>query len=165
MTDKWSALTALNETRSPLREQALKHFSERYANNHLVVDKWLSLEARHANFETLKRVQSLLSHDLYDPKNPNKIRALLGTFATQNPTAFHHPSGSAYEFLASQILVIDRINPQVAARLVSAFQKWPRYKRPLRDLMKDQLRRIVEMKGVSVDVTELVSKSLNDETT
>ncbi|MEQ9445012.1 MAG: aminopeptidase N [Rhodospirillaceae bacterium] len=164
MTDKWSALSALNETISPLRAQALEHFSEHYANNHLVVDKWLSLEARHASRETLARVQSLLSHKLYDPKNPNKIRALLGTFATQNPTALHNPSGSAYDFLASQILIIDQINPQVAARLVSAFQKWPRYKQPLNNLMKDQLKRIAEAKDVSVDVTELVSKSLQDAT-
>ncbi len=165
MTDKWSALAALNETISPLREQALEHFSKHYENNHLVVDKWLSLEARHTSLETLERVKALLSHELYDHKNPNKIRALIGTFATQNPAVFHHASGSSYDFLASQILIIDRINPQVAARLVSAFQKWPRYKHPLSSLMKDQLKRIAATKNISLDVTEITSKSLHDVTT
>ncbi len=165
MTEKWSALIALNETTSPLRKQALRQFSEQYADNHLVVDKWLSLEARHTSLETLERVKTLLSHELYDQKNPNKIRALLGTFATQNPTAFHHSSGAAYDFLASQILAIDRINPQVAARLVSSFQKWPRYKDPLRSLMETQLKRIAATKDISIDVKELVSKSLQDVTT
>ena len=127
MTDRWSALHCLNDIECKQRSDALAHFSARYADEPLVLDKWLSLEAKSATEGTLERVKKLLTHPSYNGKNPNRIRALVGSFANGNAIGFHNGRGDGYKFVADQILEINQFNPQVAARLAGAFQKWKRY--------------------------------------
>jgi len=161
MTDLWAALEALNQSESSERLQALASFHDRFENNALVLDKWLTLEAAHPKQETLTRVQELLTHRNYDNRNPNRIRALLATFAFGNANAFHQKNGEGYEFIVDQILEIDGFNPQTAARLAGAFQQWARYEVGFRDRMRDALGAIAEASRLSQDVKEIVLKSLD----
>jgi aminopeptidase N len=109
---------------------------------------------------TLETVKALTRHPAFTIKNPNKVRALIGAFAQGNPARFHDPSGAGYEFLADHVMAIDPMNPQIAARLVSAFTLWKRYDEKRKALMKEQLERILKTPGLSKDVYEIVSKSL-----
>lgn len=161
MTDLWAALEALNHTEAPERRLALDAFHDRYKNNALVLDKWLTLEAAHPHPDTLVRVQSLLEHPSYESRNPNRIRALLATFAFGNAVGFHQESGKGYEFVADRILEIDGFNPQSAARLAGAFQQWARYGGGFKDRMKQSLQGIATTVGMSQDVKEIVIKSLD----
>jgi aminopeptidase N len=160
MTDRLAALQALNNHKSPLRKKALDNFQERYCNDQLVLDKWLFLEASHPYTDTLDRVKNLLSHTSFNIENPNKIRSLLGTFANYNATAFHNTSGQGYKFIADQVIIIDKFNPQASARLASAFQQWSNYKESYSVLMKNELIRIINTKNISKNLTEIVLKSL-----
>jgi len=139
----------------------MAYFHERYAEDPLVLDKWFSLEAMSARPGALPRVQNLLNHPKYDQNNPNRIRALIGTFALKNATAFHDQSGSGYSFVADQIIEIDAFNPQVAARLAGSFQKWKRFDKPRQALMQDELVRMSRHKNASKDLLEIVSKLLD----
>ena len=162
MTDRWSALQSLNETSSELRRTALDTFEKQFYDNDLVLDKWLTLEASYTRGSVLERVKTLLSHPRYNNQNPNRIRALIGTFAMNNATGFHCVSGRGYRFVADQIISIDKFNPQSAARMASAFQHWKRYSAEREDLMREQLLRILDTNGLSDDVAEIVGKSLGN---
>ncbi|HKJ73515.1 MAG TPA: aminopeptidase N C-terminal domain-containing protein, partial [Alphaproteobacteria bacterium] len=105
-------------------------------------------------------VKKLLDHPAYDGRNPNKVRALVGAFCFNNPAGFHDVSGEGYEFLASRVLALDPVNPQVAARLAGALGRWRKYDPARQDLMKVALERIVANPNLSKDVYEIVSKSL-----
>ena len=102
----------------------------------------------------------LTAHPAFDPRTPNRLRALVATFATGNPARFHDPSGGGYRFLADQILTVDGFNPSVAARLVDSLGQWRRYAPELGALMRGELERISRAPGVSKNVYELASKSL-----
>ncbi len=162
MTDRIDALAVLNQINVPEREEALAAFYERFKDDHLVVNKWLSVQAACPLPGTLATVRRLLSHPSFDLKNPNKLRALIGVFSLSNPANFHAPDGSGYEFLADQILAINAFNPQVAARLVPPLGRWRRFDSARQALMKQQLERIAGAVHVSRDVAELVLKSLRD---
>ena len=108
----------------------------------------------------LGRVLALTAHPDFDVKNPNRMRALVQSFASGNPARFHDPSGAGYRFLADQILTVDGFNPSVAARLVEPLGGWRRYRPDLGALMREQLERIVAYKGLSKNVYELASKAL-----
>jgi aminopeptidase N len=101
----------------------------------------------------------LLDHPLFSIRNPNRVRALIGAFA-RNPVGFHEKAGRGYAFVADQILRLDSLNPQVAARLVKAFARWRRHEPARRELMRTQLERIAGTAGISRDVYEIASKSL-----
>ena len=161
MTDRWSALHCLNDIECKQRSDALAHFSARYADEPLVLDKWLSLEAKSATEGTLERVKKLLTHPSYNGKNPNRIRALVGSFANGNAIGFHNGRGDGYKFVADQILEINQFNPQVAARLAGAFQKWKRYGGGRNNLMKTELERMGREKALSQDVKDIVTRSLS----
>jgi len=103
-----------------------------------------------------------MGHPAFQLKNPNKVRALLGSFAAGNPSCFHDSSGRGYTFLAEQILALDPLNPQIAARLAARLGRGGRYEAHRRELMRSQLERILSGKKVSRDVYEVVSKSLQD---
>jgi len=160
MTDRLCALQALNNHKSPLRDNALKDFHDRYCNDSLVLDKWLFLEASHPYRETLDRVKTLLSHNNFNIENPNKIRSLLGAFANSNATAFHQTSGEGYKFIADQVIIIDQFNPQASAKLAGAFQQWRRHENSYSARMKNQLTRIANIKKLSKNLNEIVIKSL-----
>ena len=105
-------------------------------------------------------VRSLAIHPAFDIKNPNNVYALISAFCHQNPVRFHAADGSGYAFLAEQVLVVDALNPQVAARLVRALERWRRYDSRRQELMSKQLDKIRKKPGVSKDVMEIVTKSL-----
>ncbi len=160
MTDRMDALAILNQIETAEREEALAVFYERFKNDHLVVNKWLSVQAMCPLPGALATVRKLMTHPSFDLKNPNKLRAVIGAFSLSNPANFHAADGSGYDFLAEQILVVDKFNPQVAARLVPPLGRWRRFDASRRALMKSQLERIAGTPQISRDVGELVSKSL-----
>jgi aminopeptidase N len=161
MTDSLAALKiAVNSVYKDLQEQAdwmLEAFYGRWQNEPLVVNLWLSVQAAAAT-KALKRVTSLMAHPAYDGKNPNKIRALVGVFS-QNLTQFHALSGEGYEFLARQVVQLDQLNPQIAARLIAPLTKWQRQDASRQAMMVTHLRWIAAH-TLSNDLFEVVTKSL-----
>jgi aminopeptidase N len=160
MTDRLAALTCLANSTLPQREIAMTSFYEQFRDNPLVVDKWFTVQASSSRADALAQVQRLLRHPDFALTNPNRVRALVGAFAHGNPARFHDPSGAGYAFLADQVLALDPLNPQVAARMVSALSRWRRYDGGRQGLMRAQLERIQAQAGLSRDVGEIVSKSL-----
>jgi aminopeptidase N len=160
MTDAMGGLTALMLLGGDGFEAALADFYARWRREPLVIDKWFAIQARAPAEDALGRVLALTAHPDFDAKNPNRLRALVQTFASANPARFHDPSGDGYRFLADQILAIDGFNPMVAARLVEPLGGWRRYVPALGSLMRAQLQRIVDTPGLSKNVFELASRSL-----
>ncbi|QLQ31274.1 MAG: aminopeptidase N [Candidatus Thiothrix singaporensis] len=160
MTDAMAALSVLSRIDCPQREAALQHFHDRWQQDSLVMDKWFALQASAPLPGTLQQVQQLMRHALFDLRNPNKVRALIGSFALRNPLHFHAPDGEGYAFLADNVLELDAMNPQIASRMVRPLMNWRHYEPARRALMKAQLERIRAHSGLSADVYEIVSKSL-----
>ncbi len=158
MTDSLAALQALASCDCPERIYSLDAFYEKWKKDPLVLDKWFTIQATSSLPATIDIVKLLATHKTFDPKNPNKVRALIGAFAHSNPLHFH--TGEGYEFVMDWVLAIDRLNPQVAARLAQAFSRWKRVE-PVRSLlMKKCLERILAAPSLSRDTYEIVSKSL-----
>ena len=160
MTDAMGGLGALMQIGGEAYEAALTDFFERWKSEPLVIDKWFAIQARDPDETALGRVMGLTAHPAFDAKNPNRLRALVSTFANFNPARFHDPSGAGYHFLADQILAVDGFNPMTAAKLVDPLGGWRRYKPELARLMKAQLERILAAPGLSKNVFELASRSL-----
>ncbi|MBF0161844.1 MAG: aminopeptidase N [Magnetococcales bacterium] len=160
MTNHLAALTALLHSASPDAKTALLTFAQRWQSNPLVMDKWFALQARIPDENNHRRVRRLQKHPLFTLTNPNRVRALLGTFCHDNLLAFHQPSGKGYQLLVQQVLALDPINPQVAARLVTALRGW-RTLEPVRQAkMHAALQQIRQTAHLSRDVFEMVQKSL-----
>jgi aminopeptidase N len=164
MTDALGALNALMKLGGADFDDALTEFYERWKHDPLVIDKWFALQARDPAEGALGRVLGLTAHPAFDAMTPNRLRALVQTFASQNPARFHDPSGNGYRFLADQILLVDTFNPMTAARFVEALSGWSHYAPNLGALMRDQLRRIAASPTLSKNVQELVDKALGDQT-
>jgi aminopeptidase N len=160
MTDMIGGLYPLICIGGEAREKALSAFYDRWAAEPLVLDKWFSIQSRDPNPDVLDRVVALTRHPAFEPTNPNRLRALVSTFASFNPARFHDPSGAGYRFLADQILAVDKFNPMTAARLVEPLGAWRRYKSDLGALMRQELERIAAHPDLSKNVLELVTKSL-----
>jgi aminopeptidase N len=160
MTDRLAALSCLSHSGHPQREAALEDYCRRYRNDPLVLDKWFAVQAASSRDDTLDQVETLLAHPAFTMKNPNRVRALVGTFVHGNPGRFHDPGGAGYRFLADRVLELDPLNPQVAARLAGALSRWRRYDSGRQQLMHAQLERIQAHPGLSRDVGEIVAKSL-----
>ena len=124
MTDRMAALETLALHDRPERSAALDDFYRRYADDPLVIDKWLALQAAIPEPATLDRVRALTKHPAFSAANPNRIRALIGSFAQANHTQFNRSDGAGYDFVADFVLALDPKNPQVAARLMGAFRSW-----------------------------------------
>ncbi|EAU54284.1 aminopeptidase N [Mariprofundus ferrooxydans] len=159
MTDQYAALAALADCDCPERELALAAFEAQWRHEANVMDKWFGVQAASSLPGTLEHVQSLMAHPCFDARNPNKVRALIGTFAMRNPSVFHAADGSGYAFVAEQVLLLDAFNPQVASRMVRALMNWKRIEPARSALMRAQLQRINDAE-LSPDVREIVSKSL-----
>ena len=101
-----------------------------------------------------------MDHPAFSINNPNKARSLLGAFCSANPINFHNPDGSGYGFLQQQIIALNALNPQVAARLVTPLTRWKKLPEPNRSLMRDALQQIAKQEGLVKDVREIVTKSL-----
>ncbi len=159
MTHEMSILNTVNHLEDEGRNDLLKRFGERYADDALVMDKFFALIGGSHRSDTLKQVHAALHHPKFSLENPNKARALLGSFS-RNVPHFHHESGSGYQFLADKILQIDAFNPQVASRLVQTFNLCQRLEPGRRQLMTLQLQRIAGQDTLSKDVREIVEKIL-----
>ncbi|MEW8043511.1 MAG: aminopeptidase N [gamma proteobacterium symbiont of Phacoides pectinatus] len=160
MTDQIAALSLIASSTGPSRQELLDDFARRWAGDPLVMDKWFSVQAQSSRADVLERVRGLMAHPAFSMTNPNKVRALIGTFCAQNPVAFHQDSGEGYRFLADRVLELDPVNPQIAARLLRMMARWRRYDARRQALMQGQLQRILDTAGVSGDVYEIASKSL-----
>jgi aminopeptidase N len=160
MTDRMAAMALLADLPGPERQQALDTFHARFTGDAVVLDKWLSVQAISSLPGTLAHVRTLLSHPSYDAKNPNRIRALVGSFSLRNPVHFHAADGSGYEFLAEQVIATDKFNPQTAARLLPPLGRWRRFAGSRQAQLKAALNRVLAEPGLSRDVFELTSKSL-----
>ncbi|HEX7946896.1 MAG TPA: DUF3458 domain-containing protein, partial [Phenylobacterium sp.] len=161
MTDAIGGLNALMLIGGSAYDAALSDFYARWKNEPLVIDKWFALQARDASEEALGRILGLTTHPDFDVQNPNRLRALVSSFANFNPARFHDPSGAGYRFLADQIIAVDRFNPMTAARLVDPLGGWKRLKPELGALMKAELERIVAVEGLSKNVYELATRALS----
>ena len=159
MTDRQGALGVLVSLDAPERQQALDAFYARFKDDALVVDKWFALQAAAQRVDTVDQVLKLSGHPDFVVTNPNRLRSLVGMFGG-NHWAFHSADGRGYVFLGDMIIAADKINPQVAARLVPAFGRWKRFEPKRAEMMREQLERIVGTPGLSKDVYEQASKSL-----
>jgi aminopeptidase N len=160
MTDRFAALRALayfgdEQTRA----DALAEFYAMYREETLVVNQWFQLQAVLPVGDGLARIEALMEHPDFDLKNPNKVSALIGAFAANNPTAFHRVDGAGYRFLGDRVAELNAINPQVASRLLKPLTKWQNYV-GREQQMRAELERLAAMNSLSNDVFEIVSKSL-----
>jgi len=163
MTDVLAALAVLVDIDCPERAAALDTFYRRWQTDPLVIDKWFALQARSALPGTIAAVRALAAHPAFTRANPNRLRALVGTFSQANPLHFHDRSGEGYVFLADEVLALDPANPTTAARLVQPLGQWRRYDRVRQGLMRAQLDRILARPGLSANTYEMVAKSLGAE--
>jgi aminopeptidase N len=161
MTDRVAALSAMINTRNPDKAECLEAFYQHWHDESLVVGKWFTLQATCALPGTLARVRELLAHPAFDLKMPNHVRSLIGAFAQSNPVNFHAKDGEGYAFLADHVIELNAINPQIAARLLTALTPWRRYDEGRQRLMCLQLQRVAGTPNISKDVYEVAMKSLS----
>ena len=160
MTDVMAAMKALSLTGSEAFETELKDILLKWESDQLVIDKWFGLQATADTDDVLDRVNALRQHPAFNRRNPNRVRSLLSALTLMNPAAFHDKSGKGYAIIAEEVLALNEINPQVAARLVRAFLSWQRYDAGRQALIKENLERIVAAPNLSKDVYEVASKVL-----
>jgi aminopeptidase N len=142
------------------RHAALDEFHARYADDPLVIDKWLSLQATTPVPEALDRVKALMEHPAFSISNPNRVRALVGGFAAGNQTQFNRPDGAGYEFLADFVLGLDPRNPQTAARLLASFRSWRALEEGRRRKAEAALNRIAAAQDLSRDTRDIITRTL-----
>ncbi|RFC35773.1 MAG: aminopeptidase N [Candidatus Nitrotoga sp. LAW] len=159
MTDRLAALMALVNTGSKTAQQPLKNFYRDFKNEALVVDKWFSLQAT-AMHTDVTAVRKLMTHPAFTLKNPNRARSLISSFCNGNPSQFHAADGSGYTFWTEQVIALNKLNPQVAARLVRTLDHWKKYQPALKQQMQAALQKVAATKGLSKDVQEVVFKTL-----
>jgi len=161
MTDRIAALSALINSTAPGREEVLDHFYREFEHEPLVIDKWFSLQAM-ARTTDVATVRKLMQHPAFTLKNPNRARSLIFSFCNGNPAQFHAIDGSGYAFWAEQVIALNAINPQVAARLARALDRWRKYAPALQKKMEAALKTVASAKALSKDVLEVVTKSLSN---
>jgi aminopeptidase N len=160
MTDAMAALTALANTEATERDAALRLFYEKWQHEPLVIDKWFAVQATSRLPETLSVVKRLIQHRAFSLKNPNRVRSVIGSFCHGNQVRFHAPDGAGYSFAADQIIAIDRLNPQVAARLARAFDRWKKFDASRQTRAQAALEHIRGAAGLSKDTIEVVTRAL-----
>ncbi len=163
MTDMMAAMRALvHSSFVNLKDEKARVLAEFYTNwqdEALVVNQWLSVQAAIPHVDTVNTVKTLMEHPSFSIKNPNKVRSVIGMFC-HNTVSFHQPSGEGYHFLADQIITLNAMNPQIAARLLAPLTRWKKYATTQQKLMKQALETISSVENLSKDVYEVVSKSL-----
>lgn len=161
MTDVFSALAALvNSGDKSVAESALARFHAKWKNDAQVMEQWFSVQASSHVYSDLTTIESLMALPDFDISNPNKVRSVVGAFCNQNLIRFHSKDGSGYRFLSNVILKLDKMNPQIASRLMAPLTRWKKYDTARQALLKAQLERIQSEKSLSKDVREVVEKSL-----
>ncbi len=160
MTDRLAALTTLVHRGARQAEEALAAFHARHGHVPLVVDKWLSVQATAPDAGTLDRVVALTRHPSFSFRNPNRTRALVGAFASLNPTQFARADGKGFDFVAEVVARLDDQNPQLASRLLVSFRSWRSFEPARRALAERALRRIAEKQKLSSDVGDILERTL-----
>jgi aminopeptidase N len=160
MTDRIAALSTLSLCDVPERREALDDFYARYAGDPLIVDKWFTLQATIPEPATLDRIKALSSHPAFSFANPNRVRALISAFALSNQKEFNRADGAGYDFIADTVLALDPKNPQLAARLLSAFKSWRVLEPTRRARAEAALRRVAATPSLSADVGDIVRRAL-----
>ncbi|AEE34147.2 Peptidase M1 family protein [Arabidopsis thaliana] len=159
LTDQFAALAALSQNPGKTRDDILADFYNKWQDDYLVVNKWFLLQSTSDIPGNVENVKKLLDHPAFDLRNPNKVYSLIGGFCG-SPVNFHAKDGSGYKFLGDIVVQLDKLNPQVASRMVSAFSRWKRYDETRQGLAKAQLEMIMSANGLSENVFEIASKSL-----
>lgn len=154
------ALGLIADGDSAERESLLADFHRRWNKEPLVLDKWFSVQAISKRTDTLEQVQRLTQHADFSMTNPNRVRSLIGVYCSANPVRFHRSDGAGYQFLVDHVLELDRLNPQIAARMLRLLTRWRRYDLARQQLMCAQLQRVLAAGAVSKDIFEIASKSL-----
>ncbi len=162
MTDSLAALSCFANTACEEKEEILSHFYNKWKHDPLVIDKWFSIQSRSTLPGTLEKIKELFMHESFDIKNPNKVRAVIGSLGFGNPSIFHQENGEAYKFYAEQIILLNDLNPQMSARLANAFSTWKRYDENRQSLIKSALEKILSHKTITKDVYEVVDKTLKN---
>ena len=161
MTDEAHALYLLAATSGAARDKALDRFYKRWKHDHLVIDTWFTAQAIAPLPLTIKRVKQLVEHPLFSITTPNKVRAVVGNFATLNPVQFNRTDGAGYAFVTEQLLAVDRFNPQISARIIGAFRSW-RSLEPTRSRQaKKALTKVASTPNISKDIYEMVTRMLD----
>jgi aminopeptidase N len=160
MTDRMAALSTLSLCDVPERAAALDDFYTRYADDALIVDKWLTLQATIPGPATLDRVKALTKHPAFSFANPNRVRALIHAFALGNQKEFNRADGAGYDFIVDTVLALDPKNPQVAARLLSALKSWRVLEPGRRARAEAALRRVAAAPSLSPDVSDIAQRAL-----
>ena len=163
MSDRFAALQALVAVNAPHAKNALADFYQRFAEDALVIDKWFALQAtRPAQTGTsiLMDVKALMQHSAFKLNNPNRVRSLIHAFCLNNPAGFHQADGSAYRFWIECVIALDKINPQVAARLARALDRWPKFAKPYSKHMLAALHHVAKAGHLSPDVGEVITKAI-----
>jgi aminopeptidase N len=161
MTDSLAALSAAVSAQLPCREALLAAYDERWHHDGLVMDKWFMLQATSPAADVLTKVRALLQHRSFTMGNPNRIRALIGAFASGNPSAFHNKDGSGYQFLTEMLIDLNTRNPQVAARMIEPLIRLKRYDADRQALMRQALEQLKGLDKLSGDLYEKIAKALN----
>ncbi|WP_322470247.1 aminopeptidase N [Hydrogenophaga sp. SNF1] len=165
MTDRFNALSALVVADHPLAREALTRFHAMFRDEALVLDKWFALQAgapdRGGN--VLPAVKQLMAHRDFNPRNPNRARSVIFSYCNANPGAFHRADAAGYVFWSERVIEIDRFNPQVAARLARALDRWRKLAEPYRGAAREAIARVAAQTELSNDVREVVTRALSDD--
>ena len=162
MTDSVAALAGLKDTSNPVRDELFADYYEKWQKDALIVDKWFSLQAMAVRKSTIEDIKALMEHPAFTLRNPNRLRSLIGAFASGNPVYFHDKSGEGYRILSGVIASLNKTNPQIAARLVTPLGQWRRYDKDRQDLMVAELEKILKLPDLSDHVYEMANKSLHN---
>ncbi|MBU2288371.1 MAG: aminopeptidase N C-terminal domain-containing protein, partial [Gammaproteobacteria bacterium] len=162
MTDRFNALNALVSSGHALAAQALARFHSIFKHEALVIDKWFSLQAGAPDRggDVLPLVKQLMKHPDFSIKNPNRARSVIFSYCSANPGALHRLDGSGYAFWADRVIELDAINPQVAARLARALDRWSRLAEPYRSAARQAIARVATQSDLSKDTHEVVTRAL-----
>ena len=160
MTDQIAGFRVLVHNDTSQRRHVTEAFYRQWKQEHLVIDKWFTIQAMAVLDDTIDSVRGLFNHPDFDLKNPNRVRALLGAFCSANPVCFHDVSGAGYRLLGEYVERLNELNPQIAARLLSPMTRWHRFGAEAQAMMKAELERLSRLPQLSPDVYELVNKSL-----
>ena len=160
MTDQISALITISQAKKIDKTQSIMHFYNQWQNEELVLDKWFSAQALLDDESVIDNIKELLNHKDFSITNPNKVRALIGTFIGQNTAQFNNPTGSGYEFLTQMIIKLNKVNPQIGARLAKQFSQWRKFDNKRQALIEEQLTQILSLEDLSKDIYEIASSIL-----
>ena len=160
MTDSLGVLGAAQFGDLILFEKLMLAFEQKWHADPLVLDKWFALHANTDRSDILARISILMGHSQFTINNPNRVRALIGTFSFFNVTGFHNIDGSGYKFVADYLIKLNEVNPQIAARIITPLIQWQKVDKTRQKLMQHQLMRIGDTKGLSTDLFEKITKSL-----